>query len=259
MTALHRDRDTVVKTMTADPDPYFAAMPADAAAVLRYARALQGAGVTLPPGLAVTDGPGGPSVRHAWIAGPTLPELPGTRSADFLEAVATIALWTRSLQRTGARLDANLANFVLPAGGSITCIDVLPPLLTDRRPPEPGPWEQVIGGLCFDPDISLCALAGYAARHLMRVLEPGPAAAALPGVLGICPGHPAPGSLAARWFHSRLQAAQLVAAGDLDPARARELLGVTSARALQAAPPAEREQHAAAALAVMTRALRHQP
>ena len=259
MTTLRRDRDTVVKTMTADVDPYFAAMPADAAAVRRYAQALRDAGVTLPDRLSVTDSPAGPEVRHAWIPGPALPELPGTRTAAFLEAVAAIARWTRGLAGTGARLDANLANFVIPAGGSITCIDVLPPLLADHRPPEAGPWEQVLGGLCFDPDVSLCALAGYAARHLMRVMEPGPAAAALPGLLRICPGHPAPGRLAARWFHSRLQAAHRVATGQLRPAQALELLDVTSVRALQAAPPGAREQHAGAALAVMARALGDQP
>jgi hypothetical protein len=61
--------------------------------------------------------------------------------------------------------------------------------------------------------------------------------------------------LPARWFHSRLQAAGLAAAGQVSAAEAQRLLAVTSVRALQAAPPAARRQHADAALAVMASAL----
>ncbi len=257
MTTLLLRREAVVKTITAAAaDPYFAAMPADSGEVRRYAGILRKAGVPLPGDLAVTDGACGAEVRHAWIPGPTLLELPGWRSAEFLAAVMSVARWVRTLEHTGARLDANLANFVIPDQGNVTCIDVLPPLLASFRPVETGPWEQVIGGLCFDADITLCALAGYAVRHLLGALDPGPAASeTIASALRICPGHPRPGSLAARWFHSRLHAAGLAAAGQIPAAEAERLLAATSVRALQAAPPAARRHHAAAALAVMASAL----
>lgn len=256
MTTLVLRRGAVVKTLTAaGADPYFTAMPAGAGEVRRYAGILRDAGVPLPGDLAVTDGACGTEVRHAWIPGPTLLELPGWRSAEFLAAVTSVARWVRALEHTGARLDANLANFVIPDQGNLTCIDVLPPLLAALRPAESGPWEQVIGGLCFDADITLCALAGYAARHLLGALDSGPAAAGtIASVLRICSGHPRPDSLAARWFHSRLRAAGLAAAGQVSAAEANRLLAVTSVRALQAAPPAARRQHADAALAVMASA-----
>jgi hypothetical protein len=256
MTTLSLRRGTVAKTITAAAaDHYFTAMPAGAGEVRRYAGILRDAGVPLPGDLAVTDGTCGTEVRHAWIPGPTLLELPGWRSAEFLAAVTSIARWVRALEHTSARLDANLANFVIPAEGNLTCIDVLPPLLAPLRPAETGPWEQVIGGLCFDADITLCALAGYAARHLLGVLDPGPAAGTIARALRICPGHPRPGSLAARWFHSRLQVMELAATGQVPAAEAHRLLTATSVRALQAAPPATRRQHADAALAVMAGAL----
>ena len=257
MTAMALRRGAVVKTITAAAaDPYFTEMLAGAGEVRRYAGILRDAGVPLPGDLAVTDGPAGAEVRHAWIPGPTLLELPCWRSAEFLSAVTSVARWVRALEHTGARLDANLANFVIPDQGNLTCIDVLPPLLASLRPAETGPWEQVIGGLCFDTDITLCALAGYAARHLLGVLDPGPAAAGtIASVLRICPGHLRPGSLPARWFHSRLQVMELAAAGQVSAAEAHRLLAATSVRALQAAPPATRRQHADAALAVMAGAL----
>jgi hypothetical protein len=254
VTALARHRDDVVKTARpASTDPYFAAMPADAATVRRYVRVLEAAGVPLPGDLSVTDGASGAEVRYAWVPGPTLPELPGWRSAEFLAAVTSIAGWVRALVPSGARLDTNLANFVIPDGGYVTCIDILPPLLADHRPVEPGPWEQVIGGLCFDIDITLCALAGYAARHLLGV--PGrPGSEAIAAALRICPGHQQPASLAARWFHSRLEAMELAAAGHITAAEAQRLLAATSVRALQAAPAGARQQHADAALVIMASA-----
>jgi hypothetical protein len=260
MTTLARHLGDVVKTARpASTDPYFAAMPADAATVRRYAQMMEAAGVPLPGGLSVTDGASGAEVRYAWVLGPTLLELPGWRSAEFLAAVTSVAGWVRALEQSGARLDANLANFVIPDGGCVTCIDVLPPLLADHRPPEPGPWEQVIGGLCFDTDITLCALAGYAARHLLS--GPGRAGVgAIAAALRTCPGHQQPGHqrparLAARWFHSRLEAVELAAAGHVTAAEAQRLLAATSVRALQAAPAGAREQHADAALAIMASAL----
>lgn len=253
MTTLLLHRGVAVKTVTgAAADPYFAAMSADAGEVRRYAGILREVGVPLPGDLAVTDSACGTEVRHTWIPGPTLLELPGWRSAEFLSAVTAVARWVRALEHTGARLDANLANFVIPDQGNLTCIDVLPSLLASLRPAETGPWEQVIGGLCFDADITLCALAGYAARHLLGVLDPGPAAAGtIASAFRICPGHPRPGSLSARWFHSRLQVMELAAAGQVSAAEAQRLLAATSVRALQAAPLATRRQHADAALAVM--------
>jgi hypothetical protein len=231
-------------------------MSAGAGEVRRYAGILREAGVPLPGDLAVTDSACGTEVRHTWIPGPTLLELPGWRSAEFLSAVTAIARWVRALEHTGARLDANLANFVIPDQGNLTCIDVLPPLLASLRPAETGPWEQVIGGLCFDADITLCALAGYAAGYLLGVLDPGPAVAGtIASAFRICPGRPRPGSLPARWFHSRLQVMELAAAGQVSAAEAQRLLAATSVRALQAAPPATRRQHADAALAVMAGAL----
>ena len=254
MTTLLRHHDTVVKTMNAAvTDPYFAAMPADATAVTRYAAVLRDAGVPLPGDLDVSDGTSGTEVRHAWVPGPTLLELPGWRSEELLAGVASIARWIRALEHTDARLDANLANFVIPDGGGVTCIDVLPALLASRRPGGAGPWEQVIGSLCFDIDVTLCALAGYAARHLLRELEPGPSAAAsVTDVLRVCPGHAAPDALASRWFHSRLLAAGMAAGGRLPVADAEMLFSATSVRSLQMTPPSGRHQHADTALTAVT-------
>lgn len=258
MTVLVRHREEVIKTMTAEvADSFFAhALSGGAEAVRRYAAGLHAAGVTLPEDLAITQGAQGPEVRYRWIGGPTLLELPAWRSAEFTSAVMTIADWVRVLEPASVRLDTNLANFVIPDGENLVCVDVLPPLLVPSRPPGTGPWEQVIGGLCFDTDITLCAVAGYAIRHLLRVLGP----AALDGtcwqsLAGVCPGHPQPASLAARWFHSRLHAARLAAAGQLPPERAASLFSATSVRALRQTAPGLRAARAAVALSLASATL----
>lgn len=261
MTSMTRDGDHVVKTMPRPGgDPYFArAAAAGLPAVLRYADALRDAGVPLPPDLTVTSGPHGPEVRHTWIRGPVLTEIPAGRAASLAASAEAIAGWIRALAATGARLDANLANFVLPDGGTLVCVDILPPLLVPLRPPEPGPWEQLIGGLCYDTDIALCALAGYAARHLL-LTAPGPGSPGLAaGLLRLCPGHPRPRSLAARWFHSRLRAAGRAATGQMTAAQLGGLLAATSARALQAAPPGARADRAGSALSMIETAVGEAP
>ena len=79
MTTLVLRRDAVVKTITAAAaDPYFAAMPADAGTV-RHVRG-DPAGGRRPAArrpVRSRDGASGTEVRHAWIPGPTLLELPG--------------------------------------------------------------------------------------------------------------------------------------------------------------------------------------
>jgi hypothetical protein len=246
MTVLLRGRTEVVKVVSPGSSE-----PGSATDLGRYVAGLRSAGVPLPEDLRIDAGAAGPAVRYRWIPGPTLLELPGSRSREFRAAVDRIAGWVRALEPTDVRLDTNLANFVLPGDGQLVCIDVLPPLLASSRRPEASPWEQLIGGLCYDTHVTLCALAGYAARHLLRTLDPGE----LPvtgrrRLTGLCPGHPDPAALPATWFHSRLAVAGRALAGQLTHQQALEVFSATSILALQAAPAVTQAAHVAAALAL---------
>jgi hypothetical protein len=246
MTVLLRGRTEVVKVVSpGSPEP------GSATDLRRYVAGLRSAGVPLPEDLCIDAGAAGPAVRHRWILGPTLLELPGSRSREFRAAVDRIAGWVRALEPTDVRLDTNLANFVLPGDGQLVCIDVLPPLLASARRSEASPWEQLIGGLRYDTHVTLCALAGYAARHLLRTVGPGDLRVTdRRRLTGLCPGHPDPAALPAMWFHSRLAIAERALAGQLTHQQALEAFSATSVLALQAAPAVTQAAHVAAALAL---------
>lgn len=151
-----------------------------------YAAILADAGVRLPADLSVSTAGIRPAVEHRWLAGTALPDLTGTDPDLFLTHLHQIATWVTALQPTPARLDTNLANYLHTPDSDLTCIDILPPLLVDLRPPSVTGWRELFGSLCYDTDITLCALSGYAARALLGGHGALPGAA---GRLTLCPGH----------------------------------------------------------------------
>lgn len=212
----HRPDGRVLKLMSASASVPIAWTDATPVRHLRdYVGHLAAAGVCLPTDLTLTTCGIRPAVQHRWLAGVPLPDLAATDRDGFVAHVQRIATYVRALDATPARLDTNLANFLLTPDG-LTCIDVLPPLLTPLRPPARDAWQTLFGALCYETDIILCALAGYAARALLDHSEPRRQDAA---DLALCPGHLKPDRLAVRWFHSRGHAALTALNGDR-PARA---------------------------------------
>jgi hypothetical protein len=183
--------------------------------LVRYVESLRGAGIRLPEDLAVVDCGGTLGVRHNWVTGPVLTEVAASDPDRFVTGVYRIAEWTEILTTGDARLDTNLANFVIPADAQLTCVDVLPTLLTPPRhtTPDGGDWRRLYDALCFDPDISLCALASSALRVLLAVHGREHASRYLRELESLCPGHDNPEALPAWWFHTRLQVATRAAAG----------------------------------------------
>ncbi len=194
----------VMKTMSGSASVPAVSAPTRRGDLDTYVTLLRDAGVRLPEDLTVTMAGPRPAVQHQWLAGSPLNRLAATHPDAFLTHAQQVAAWAAALDPTPARLDTNLANFVLPPAG-LTCIDVLPPLLIALRPPPQDAWDHLFGALCYDTDIILCALAGYAARTLLAAPKPPLPAAARR--LALCPGHTEPDTLAARWFHARGQAA----------------------------------------------------
>jgi hypothetical protein len=217
----------------------------------RYVQHLRDAGVRLPAELRIVADARRPAVQHRWVPGVPLPDLAATGPAAFLTAIGQIAAWATALKNTPARLDTNLANFISTSDG-LVCVDVLPPLLTDLRPAEHDDWQRLFGGLCYDTDITLCALAGYAARTLLTA----PAAALPPDriaeLAGLCPGHPAPGTLPARWFHTRQALAVAALRDELPAGAALHAFAQSSVLRLRNTPAGQRQACIDAALAALT-------
>ncbi|MEO3855778.1 hypothetical protein [Acrocarpospora sp. B8E8] len=212
----------------------------------RYVQHLRDGGVRLPAELRIVVHSWRPAVQHQWVPGVPVPDLAGTDPEAFLAAVGQIAAWATALKVTPARLDTNLANFI-STGDGLVCIDVLPPLLADLRPAENNDWERLFGALCYDVDITLCALAGYAARTLLAA-----AAALSPGQVddlpGLCPGHPDPGILPVRWFHNRLDLAVAALRRQLPAKTVLSAFGLSSVLRLRNTPILERQPRIDAAL-----------
>lgn len=212
----------------------------------RYIRHLGDAGVWLPDDLRIVVRSLRPAVQHRWIPGVPAADLAAMAPDAFLSAVGQIAAWATALKATPARLDANLANFIATSDG-LVCIDVLPPLLADLRPAETNDWERLFGALCYDTDITLCALAGYAARALLAaatVLPP----AQVDELAGICPGHPDRGTLPVRWFHARLDLAVAALHQRLPAQTALRAFALSSVLRLRNTPASGRQAHIDAAL-----------
>lgn len=148
------------------------------ASTQRYLDVLRAHDVALPPDLMViSENP--LAVRHRWIEGPTLANLAEQHPQQFVAAVARITQWVRALSDTDARIDTNLANFCLIADDPVL-VDVLPPLRPSYMPAPPYTlFETLFCALCFDTDVILDALIGYAARALLRADPPPQARHAL--------------------------------------------------------------------------------
>lgn len=148
-----------------------AAPEAGWAGMQRYLDVLRAHDVALPPDLLViSEDP--LAVRHRWIEGPTLADLAAQHPQHFIAAVAQVAQWVRALASTDARIDTNLANVCLTLDGPVL-VDVLPPLRRSCMPPPPYTlFETLFCALCFDTEVILDALVGYAARALLRADPP---------------------------------------------------------------------------------------
>jgi hypothetical protein len=217
--------------------------------VERYVALLTAVGVRLPADVKVVRSGGRAAVQHQWLPGTALPDLAGSDPAAFLLSVRQVATWAASLDATSARLDTNLANFVTSECG-LVCIDVLPPLLTELRPPECDDWQTLFGALCYDTDITLCALAGYASRALLTTHKSVPTSG-IEELAGICPGHQDPHRLPARWFHTRHQAALAALRNHLPRQSALAAFTATSVLRLRNTPPQHRQIRIDAGLAAL--------
>ncbi|MFF4777597.1 hypothetical protein ACFY05_32540 [Microtetraspora fusca] len=249
MTLLQRCEDgQVLKLMSASGSiPIQQSAAADH--VDRYIDVLRTANVRLPEDMRIVESPRRLAVQHQWIPGTAVTDL--TDPALLMAAVQQIATWARALDATPARLDTNLANFILAAGG-LVCIDVLPPLLTDLRPRERDDWQRLFGGLCYDTDITLCALAGYAARLLVAAHSTSAACYAR-ALAGLCPGHDQPDRLPVRWFHARREIAVAALRGQIPQQAALTAFTVTSVLRLRHTAPEQRQTYIDYALSEMCR------
>jgi len=217
--------------------------------VERYVALLTAAGVRLPADVKVVRSGGRAAVQHQWLPGTALPDLAESDPAAFLTSVRQVATWAACLDATSARLDTNLANFVTSECG-LVCVDVLPPLLTDLRPPERDDWQTLFGALCYDTDITLCALAGYAGRALLAARKSVPAGG-IEELSGLCPGHQDPNRLPARWFHTRHHAALAALRNLLPRQSALAAFTATSVLRLRNTPPQHRQERIDAGLAAL--------
>jgi hypothetical protein len=110
----------------------------------------------------------------------------------------------------------------------------------------------LLGGLTQrSPFPGHCALAGYAARTLLAA-----SAALTPGrvdeLAGLCPGHPEPGTLPARWFHTRYALAVAALRDELPAGTALHAFALSSVLRLRNTPAGQRQTHIDAALAALT-------
>ncbi|HEX7658873.1 MAG TPA: hypothetical protein VF444_05280 [Pseudonocardiaceae bacterium] len=206
-----------------------------------YLSTLRAAGVTLPADLSVQSAE--PlTVRHRWVNGPVLLDYASVDPQRFVDAVAEIAQWVRTLDVADARIDTNLANFCVADNG-VVLIDVLPPLMPSLRPKATNLFDVLFTALCFDTTVILDSLIGYAARALLRadirlsisqreyltrqiaqrVAEPV-------GQL------PFPQS----WFRARVTLALRALAGETEATRLQDFFTLTSVRTFRDLPEEER-------------------
>jgi hypothetical protein len=231
-----RDGAHVVKRITVrDPascSVIAAALADGPAAAERYLCTLRTAGVAVAPGMAVLpDEPLG--VRHRWVTGPMLPDAAATPQV-FVSAVREIGRWVRDLDGADARIDTNLANFCLVEDRPVL-VDVLPPLIPSRRPRPSDQFDALFHTLCFDTDVILAALVGYAARALLRagVTEDTARFLAVGHELSPPGTHRLGGAMLEVWFHARAAVVLRALAGDIPAGAAHAFLALTSVRAFR--------------------------
>jgi len=231
----HRDGNQVLKRLDTGHPATARFVEALAAAgrngTEEYLVTLRDAGVQLPPGLQVVrEKP--LVVRHDWVDGPDLLSAARAAPEQFIEAVMQIGQWARDLDPTDARIDTNLANFCLVDGHPVL-VDVLPPLIVSRRPQPANLFEALFSGLCFDTEVILAALVGYAARALLRgAAGPPQAARFVPVARELCSprGMAVAGPLAEMWFRSRVALALRALSGELPADVVHGFFALTSVR-----------------------------
>ncbi|MGH3585534.1 MAG: hypothetical protein ACRDRY_12225 [Pseudonocardiaceae bacterium] len=243
----HRDGDHVVKLLDV-PEPAServaaAAQEGGRTGMQRYLDLLRAHEVTLPPDLnVISDSP--LAVRHRWIDGPTLADLAVQHPHQFVAAVAQVAHWVRAVGNTDARIDTNLANFCLTAGGPVL-VDVLPPLRLSYLPAPPHTlFETLFCALCFDTEVTLDALIGYAARALLRA-DPPPQARHALAELGrdLRPSlatNPV-GGFPAGWFRARARLALATLTGEVPTPVLHDFFAATSVLAFHELDEVHRE------------------
>lgn len=249
-----RDGDHVIKRITVR-DPARRAVVAAAladgpAAAERYLGALRTAGVAVAPDLAVL--PGEPlGVRHRWVTGPMLPEAAATPQV-FVSAVREIGRWVRDLDSADARIDTNLANFCLVEDQPVL-VDVLPPLIPSRRPRPSDQFDTLFHTLCFDTDVILAALVGYAAQALLRagVTEDTARFLTVGHELSPPDTHRLGGTVLDIWFHARAALALRALAGDIPADAAHTFFALTSVRAFRDLGERERTRRVAQVAAAL--------
>lgn len=235
-TTHRRDGDHVVKFIeVGDPTTarlVDAALTAGPAGVERYLGALRDVEVAVAPDLVVLA-QDRIAVRHRWVAGPTLLDVASTPEV-FIDAVGDIGKWVRDLEPVDARIDTNLANFCLVEGHPVL-VDVLPPLIPSRRPRPSDQFEELFCALCFDTDVILAALVGYAARALLRagVSEGATRFLKLGPELSPPGANSRGGSVLDGWFHARAALALRALAGDVPVDVAHTFFALTSVRAFR--------------------------
>ncbi|MCI2422142.1 hypothetical protein MOQ72_32400 [Saccharopolyspora sp. K220] len=167
------------------------------------------------------------TVRHRWVAGPTLLDAPNeTDPATFAAAIAQIGRWVRDLDGTDARIDTNLANFCLE-DDQLVLVDVLPPLIPSLRPAPESLFDELFGALCFDTPVILDALVGYALRTLLRTADPSAAQELLPFSYEF-PTNIADEGFPAAWFRARRGLAVRAAMGEAAVEEVQDFFALTS-------------------------------
>lgn len=244
-----RDGDQIIKLLDM-VDPVCARVSAVAqdggrADLLGYLDVLRAHDVVLPPDLVViSEDP--LAVRHRWIEGPTLADLAGRDPHRFVAAVGLVAQWVRAVASTGVRIDTNLANFCVSEGG-LTLVDVLPPLRLSRTPAPPYTlFEMLFCALCFDTEVILDALTGYAARALLRADSPPQAHHAL-AELGwvLRPSLAADpiGGFPGGWFRARARLGLGALDGEFPISAVHDFFAATSVLGFRQLDEAQGERH----------------
>ncbi|WP_371856730.1 hypothetical protein [Gandjariella thermophila] len=198
-----------------------------------YLDTIAAVGVRLPMELTViSDEP--LAVRHRWVFGPGLLNAVESVPELFVNSVREIGRWVCDLAATDARIDTNLANFCVVEGRPVL-VDVLPPLIPSLRQQPTNLFEVLFAALCFDTEIILAALVGYAARALLRAADPAAARQFVAVGRDLSPpvsGYP-DGPLAEVWFRSRATLALRALAGELPADPVRSFFVLTSVRAFR--------------------------
>ena len=239
-----REGDHVIKLMEvqhpANASLIAAMVTGGESAMDAYLATLRAAGVTLPADLAVISA--SPlAVRHRWVTGLALLDQAGDDQERFVSAITEITHWLRMLDPADARIDTNLANFVL-ADGRVVLVDVLPPLIPSLNAEPSNLFEQMFSALCFDTTVILQATIGYAARAMLGSAKR--VAASQVDVLtrqlryGTCPGQER--AFPASWFSARAELALHALAGDAQPEIVKSFFALTSVRVFRELPEASR-------------------